>query len=105
MFLPIPKPSPSASPFDGIGNLRAPRLCLPMEFRPDIRATPAASLACESRLQIGQAHVIGPSIAADRDPVTAMAVGAVDQQPADTGGAHLGKGDFLAAGGWSGHAP
>jgi hypothetical protein len=29
---------------------RAPRLCLPMEFRPDIRATPAASLAGKPRL-------------------------------------------------------
>jgi hypothetical protein len=98
MFLPIPKPSPSASPFfDGIGNLRAPRLCLPMEFRPDIRATPAASLAAKPRLQIGQADVIRPSVAADRGLMRAMIIGAVDQKPANARSAHFGKCDFLRA--------
>jgi hypothetical protein len=40
-----------------------------MEVRPHIRATPAASLAGKPRLEIRQAHVIGPLIAADRGPM------------------------------------
>jgi hypothetical protein len=45
----------------------AKSLNLPMEVRPYVGALRAASLAGKPRLQIGQAHVIRPSIAADRD--------------------------------------
>jgi hypothetical protein len=68
-----------------------------MEFRPDIRATPAASLAAKPRLQIGQADVIRPSVAADRGLMRAMIIGAVDQKPANARSAHFGKCDFLRA--------
>ena len=47
---------------------------------PHIRAAPAASPAVKSRLQIGQANVIGPSVAADRSPMRATIVGAIDEQ-------------------------
>jgi hypothetical protein len=67
-----------------------------------IRATPAASLAGESRLKIRQAHVIRPTIPADRSPVRTVIIGAVDHQAANARGAHLCEGDLLA--GWSGNA-
>jgi hypothetical protein len=47
----------------------ADRFCVPVEVRPHIRAAPAASLAGKPRLQIGQADIIRPSVAADRSPV------------------------------------
>jgi len=64
---------------------------------PHIRTLPAASLAGESLLQIGQPNVIRPSIAANRRPVRAVTIGAVQQETAPAGGAHFGKGDFLGA--------
>jgi hypothetical protein len=63
---------------------------------PDIRAAPAASFADETRLDIGQPYIIGPSVAADRCVVAATEIRAVNQQAADTGGAHFSEGDFLA---------
>jgi len=75
-----------------------------MEIRTHIRATPAASLAGKTRLKIGQANVIRPSIAAGRSPMRAAIIIAVDQKTANASGAHLGKGDFLGAGS-RGHAP
>jgi hypothetical protein len=39
---------------------------------PHIRAAPAASLAGKPRLQIGQADVIRPSVAADRGPMACL---------------------------------
>jgi hypothetical protein len=50
-----------------------------LPIRPHVSAAPPASLAGKPRLQIGQAHVIRPSIAADRRPVTAMIIRAIDQ--------------------------
>jgi hypothetical protein len=41
--------------------------------------------------------VIGPSIAADRHPMTAMVVGAIDQQAANAHFAHFAERDFLQA--------
>jgi hypothetical protein len=62
---------------------------------PHIRAEPAASLTGKLGFQIRQAHVIRPSIAADRSPVTAMIIGAVDQESTHARGAHFCEGDFL----------
>src|SRR5258706_10992117 len=82
-----------------------------MPIRPDISASPAARLADELRLQIGQPDVIGPSVAADRRPMAAVIVGAIDQQAANAGGSHLSEANFLlarfygAAAGEGGHAP
>jgi hypothetical protein len=52
--------------------------------------------------KIGQANIIRPSIATDRDLMAATIVGAIDQKPANTRAAHFCEGDFLRAGG---HAP
>jgi hypothetical protein len=41
-----------------------------------------ARLADEARLYVGQAHVVGPVVAADNDRVAAAIVGAIDKQPA-----------------------
>ena len=60
-----------------------------LPIRPHIRAAPAASLAGKPRLQIGQAHLIRPSVAADRCPVAAVIIGAVDQEAAHIDGAHF----------------
>ena len=49
----------------------------------DVRAAPAASLAGKSRLKIRKPDVIRPSIAADRGPMRAMIIGAVDQEAAN----------------------
>ena len=45
----------------------------------------AAGLADEERLDVGEPHVIRPSIRADREPVAAVVVRAVDQDAARTG--------------------
>jgi hypothetical protein len=58
----------------------------------------AASLARESRLYIGQPDVIRPSVTADRGPMAALVIRAIDQNPADASGAHFGEGDLLLAG-------
>jgi hypothetical protein len=76
---------------------------LPMEIGPNIRASLAASLAGEARLDVGQPNVIGPSVPADRRRMAAMIIGAIDQQAANAGGAHLAEGDFLS--GEFGHGP
>ena len=79
------------------GNRRTSGLLFPVEIRAYIRAAPAASLAGESRLQIGQPDIIGPSIAADRCVVAAMIIGTVDQETANASGAHFCEGDLLAS--------
>jgi hypothetical protein len=56
-----------------------------------ISTTLAAALTNEARLKIGQAQIIGPGIAADGNGVAAALVCAVDQQPAHTHVAHVGK--------------
>jgi len=53
-----------------------------MEIGPGVRALPA-TLARELGLRIGQSDVVRPPIAADRRPVRAMIVAAIDQQPAN----------------------
>jgi hypothetical protein len=71
---------------------------LPIEVGPDISAAPAASLADETRLDIGKTDVIRPSIAVDRRHVTTAIIGAIDQETANASGAHFCEGDFLRAG-------
>jgi len=85
----------------GSRNLRALGIYFPMEVGTDISAFPAAGLAGELGLQIGQADVVGPSVAADRNPVRAVIIRAIDQEPANAGFAHFAKGDLLGPG----HAP
>ena len=75
-----------------------------MEIRAHIRAPLAASPAGKPRLQIRQPNVIGPLVAADRRPVRAMIIGAIDQEATNARGVHFGEGDFLAAG-EGGHDP
>ena len=53
------------------------------EIRADVGAFPAASLAGEPRLDIGQPDVIRPSVAADWCPVAAFVVRAIDQETAN----------------------
>jgi hypothetical protein len=67
-----------------------------MEVRADFRAFPAAGLAGEFRFDVAKPDVIRPSVAADRDRVAAPIIGAIDQETANAGGAHLGEGDLLA---------
>jgi len=50
------------------GSLRAPDIDFPMEIGAHVRAPPAAGLAGELGLQIGQPDIIRPSVAADRRP-------------------------------------
>jgi len=66
-----------------------------MKVGANIRATSAASLAGEPLLQIGQPSVIWPPIAADRSPMRAMIVRAIDQETVHAGGAHFSQGDLL----------
>ena len=70
-------------------------MLVPMEVWPHVGTSLAASRANEPGLEIGQADIIGPSIAADRDVMAALVVGAIDEKPAHAGGAHLAEGDFL----------
>jgi hypothetical protein len=67
---------------------------------PDIRAAPAASFADKPRLELGQPDVIRPSVAADRCPMAALVIRAIDQETANAGRAHFGEGDFLLAWAW-----
>jgi hypothetical protein len=78
------------------GQPRASGLLLPVEIRANISASPAAGLAGEPALDIGQPDVIRPSVAADRDRVAAPIIGPTDQEIANAGGAHFGEGDLLA---------
>src|SRR5271169_4108953 len=43
-------------------------------LRPNIGAAPAASLACKSRLDIGEPDVIGPSVCGHRSPMAAVII-------------------------------
>jgi hypothetical protein len=74
-----------------------------MEIRAEIRAPLAAGLAGEARLDVGQPDVIRPSVAADRRPMAAPEIRAIDQQAANASGAHLGEGDLLAGVGHADH--
>ena len=73
-----------------------------MEIWPDIRAAPAASLAGEAHLEIGQPNVIRPWVAADSSRMAAPKIRPIDQEAADAG-PHFREGDFLA--GELGHGP
>jgi hypothetical protein len=79
-------------------SMGSPVFPIPIEIRADIRAFQTASLAGESRLDIGQPNVLRPAVAADRDRMAALVVLAIDQQAANAIGAHLCKGDLLLAG-------
>ena len=83
-----------------VQSFGAPGFYFPTEVRANVGTALAANLADESRLKIGQPDILGPSITADLDPMAASVIGAIDQQPANASGAHLGEGDSLG-----GHAP
>ena len=72
------------------GQPRASGLLLPVEIRADVSASPAVP-ADEQRFDVGKPDIIRPSVAADRDGVAAPIIGAIDQQTANAGGAHLAK--------------
>ena len=57
-----------------------------MEIRADVSAAQAACPTNEQRLNIGQPDIIRPLVAADRGPMAAMVIRAIDQQAAN---AHL----------------
>jgi hypothetical protein len=65
---------------------------------PHVGAASATSFADETRLEIGKADVIRPSIAADRCVVAAAKIGAIDQETANASGAHFPEADFVRAG-------
>jgi hypothetical protein len=67
-----------------------------VEIRPDIRAPRAAGLAGEARLDVGQPDIIRPPLGADGRPKAALVIRAIDQQPANAGGAHFGECDLAA---------
>jgi hypothetical protein len=52
----------------------------PAEIRADVRASVAASLAGEPRLDIGKANIVRPSVSADRYRVAAFVFRAIDQR-------------------------
>jgi hypothetical protein len=81
------------------GTAALPGLFFPMVIWPDIRTLPAASLANEVRLDVGELGIVRPSVAADRGSMAATEIRAMDQQAANPGGVHFSEGDFL------GHAP
>ena len=78
-------------------------ILIPIEVRPDIGAPGAASLTGEARFDVGQLGLVRPPVAADRGPMAAWVVRAIDQEAAYASGAHLSEGDLLA--GWFGHRP
>jgi hypothetical protein len=61
-------------------------LPLPMKIRTDISASLATGLAREARLDVAQPNVIRPSVRADRGPMAALIIGAIDQQAAHADG-------------------
>jgi len=67
---------------------------------PDVRAAPAARLAGEPGLNVGKSDIIRPSVAADRRPMAALVIRAIDQQAANATGTHFSKSDFLAGKGF-----
>jgi hypothetical protein len=57
-----------------------------------------ARLANETGLDIGQPHIIRPprtGVGTEPGPVRALEIGAIEQQPAHAGGAHLAQGYLL----------
>jgi hypothetical protein len=82
-------------PVSAIKRNRRSTLLLPIEVRADIRAFLAAALASEPPLDVRQPNAIRPSVAADRGPMAAPEIGAVDQETANASGAHFSEGDLL----------
>jgi hypothetical protein len=83
------------------GFPQAPIRChpgVPIKVRPNVGAPHAASPTDEPRLNVGQPDIIRPRVGADRYVVTALVVGAIDQEPANAGGAHFAERDLLRAG-------
>jgi hypothetical protein len=77
---------------NGLAGLRPASFILfhgPIEIRSDFSALNAASLTSEQRLEIGQPHVVRPSIGIDLYVVAAMIIRAVDQQAANAHLAHF----------------
>ena len=62
--------------------------------RPHFRAALAAGGGGESRLDVGEPHMIRPAVGADLDVVPTAVVAAIDQHIADAGGAHVAECDF-----------
>jgi hypothetical protein len=87
----------------GGGNLRAPDFQFPVEVRADISASLATTPADESPLDVGQPDVIRPPVAADRGPMAAPVIGAIDQETANATCAHFSERDLLMAGEGGGH--
>ena len=67
-----------------------------MEIGTDIRTLGAAGLAGEARLDVGKPGIIRPAVAADRGPMAALVIRAIDQETANAGGSHIGECDLLA---------
>jgi hypothetical protein len=69
-----------------------------MKVRPDVSATPATRSTDETRLKIGEPHIIRPLIGhrwCKRDVVAATIVAAEYDQAPSAGGARFAKGDLL----------
>ena len=62
--------------------------------RPHFRAALAAGGAGESRLDVGEPHMIRPAVGADLDVVPTAVVAAIDQHIADAGCAHVAECDL-----------
>jgi hypothetical protein len=84
----------------GLPRIMLDRAGLSHESRP----LGLASLAGEARLDIGQPGIVRPSVTAYGHVAPAPVIRAIDQEPANASGAHLGEGDLLLAG-EGGHAP
>jgi hypothetical protein len=69
-----------------------------MPVRSDVGTSPAAGLAREPGFDVREPDIIGPSVAADRRPMAAAIIGAIDQEAANAPGAHFSECDFLAGG-------
>jgi hypothetical protein len=65
-------------------------------IRPNVRASAAARLAREPGLDVRQPSTVWPTVAADRGPVRALVIRAIDQETANASGAHFCEGDLLA---------
>jgi hypothetical protein len=76
---------------------RFQRRLIPIEIRPHVGTALAADLADETMLNVGQTKVVGPWVAADRDRMRALIVGAIDQDAAHAALAHFSEGDLVRA--------
>jgi hypothetical protein len=65
-----------------------------VEIRADISASSAASLAGKARLYFGQPNIVRPWVAADRFPMAALVISAIDQETANARGTHFSEGDL-----------